>query len=201
MLVCLCASGTAFAATVQVEVRTPNGEPLANAVVTVSGPSSSPIATPGKLAIEQKNLQFHPYVLVVPRGASVAFPNLDQTRHHVYSFSPTGPFELKLFASGETRSVKFDKVGTIAVGCNIHDQMSAFIRVTDAPWMAITDANGVAAIPDVEAGSRVIEVWHPLQSGSQDASLKRNVTVTANAGILQSFELAVRKPLKIHSHY
>jgi plastocyanin len=200
LLVCLSASATAFAGTVRVEVRTPNGEPLANAVVTVSGPASSPVPAPGKLVVEQKNLQFHPFVLVVPRGASVAFPNLDQSRHHVYSFSLAGPFELKLYAAGETRSVKFAKTGTIAVGCNIHDQMSAFIRVTDAPWMAVTDANGVATIADVEAGNRAIEVWHPLQRGSQDATLKRTVLIATSA-ITQSFELAVRKPLDIHSSY
>jgi len=197
----LSASATALAGTVRVEVRTPSGEPVANAVVTVSGPASSSLTPPRKLVIEQKNLQFYPFVLVAPRGASVAFPNLDQTRHHVYSFSAAGPFELKLYGSGETRSVRFDKVGTVAVGCNIHDQMSAFIRVTDAPWATVTDAAGVAIIPDVEPGQRIIEVWHPHQRGSQEATLERNVTVRDRAGITQSFELAIRKPLDIHSPY
>jgi plastocyanin len=197
----LSASAAALAGTVRVEVRTPNGEPVANAVVTVSGPASSPLTISKKLVVEQKDLHFQPFVLVVPRGASVAFPNLDQTRHHVYSFSAAGPFELKLYGSGETRSVRFDKLGTIAVGCNIHDQMSAFIRVTDAPWATVTDAAGVATIPDVDPGQRTIEVWHPLQRGSQETTMERSITVPANTVLSQSFELAIRKPLDVHTSY
>lgn len=197
----LCACAPALADTVRIEVRTAKGEPLPDAVVTVSGPvSSAPLST-RKLVIEQKDLQFRPFVLVVPRGASVAFPNFDQTRHHVYSFSPAGPFELKLYGAGETRSVRFDKVGTIAVGCNIHDQMSAFIRVTDAPWSAVTDASGVATIPDVQPGTHVVEVWHPHQKGSPESTLRRTVSVAASGETVQSFELAIRKPLGLHSSY
>jgi hypothetical protein len=151
--------------------------------------------------IEQKDLAVHPFVLVIPRGASVSFPNLDQTRHHVYSFSPAGPFELKLYGFGETRSVRFDNLGVIALGCNIHDQMSAFIRVTDSPWAAVTNSAGLAVIDDVEPGERTIEIWHPYLKNGQGAALKRQVSIPADAGSRQVFEVAIRKPLDMHAAY
>ena len=91
-------------------------------------------APPGRhYYLRQRQHQFHPFVLVVPVGANVSFPNFDPTRHHVYSFSPAKRFELKLFARDQSRSVRFDKPGVVALGCNIHDQMSAFIDVVDTP--------------------------------------------------------------------
>ena len=83
----------------------------------------------GRFVVSQQNLQFHPFLTIVPVGADVSFPNLDPTKHHVYSFSPAKKFELKLFAKDQSRTVHFDKPGVVALGCNIHDQMSAFIVV------------------------------------------------------------------------
>ena len=76
----------------------------------------------------------------------MSFPNLDPTKHHVYSFSPAKRFELKLFAKDQSRTVHFDKPGVVALGCNIHDQMSAFIVVTDSAWTARTNAQGMAVV-------------------------------------------------------
>src|SRR5262245_6272386 len=102
------------------------GHPVPDAVVTlqpVNGSALHPRIETG-YRITQQNTQFHPFVSVVPAGATVAFPNLDPFRHHVYSFSPAKRFELKLFARDQTRSVIFDKPGVVAIGCNIHDSMS-----------------------------------------------------------------------------
>lgn len=200
-LTCLAMHASAWAADVRVEVKAPNGEPIANAVVTISGPAATSSLRSDGWVMQQKNLAFNPFVLVIPRGASVSFPNFDQTRHHVYSFSPAGPFELKLYGSGEARSVRFTKIGTVAVGCNIHDQMTAFIRVTDAPWAAVTDKSGVVELRNVEAGDRFIEVWHPQQRGSADAVLSSKVAVPSSGKISQTIQLTIRKPLDHHPAY
>ena len=102
----------------------------------------APRAPAAAIVVSQKNLQFHPFLTIVPVGADVSFPNLDPTKHHVYSFSPAKRFELKLFAKDQSRTVHFDKPGVVALGCNIHDQMSAFIVVTDSAWTARTNAQG-----------------------------------------------------------
>src|SRR6185437_15441331 len=108
-----------------------------------------------------KNLQFDPFVLIVPVGANVSFPNRDPVRHHVYSFSPTHPFELKLYGKDETRSVRFDKAGVVALGCNIHDNMVAFIKVVDTPFAAKTDDKGLAVLKGLPVGQVPVRIWHP----------------------------------------
>lgn len=112
--------------------------------------------------VAQQNLQFHPFLTIVPVGADVSFPNLDPTKHHVYSFSPAKKFELKLFAKDQSRTVRFDKAGVVALGCNIHDQMSAFIVVTDSTWTARTSAQGMAVFADAPNVSGRLTVWHPF---------------------------------------
>lgn len=201
MLLALAAGGNAFAADVSVTVRTPKGDPVENAVVTISGADRPGPAVPADLQMVQKNMQFHPFVMVAPRGASVSFPNMDRTRHHVYSFSPAGPFEMQLYGAGETRSVTFEKNGIIAVGCNIHDNMTAFIKVTDTPWAVITDSDGRAVIKDVAPGSRQIEIWHPYQKGGHDASFTESVEIPDTGILSREYEVVIQKPLGHHGSY
>ena len=132
------------AATLTVRVVDPSGRPVRDAVVTLYPSAGARAPRPGgRFVVSQQNLQFHPFLTIVPVGADVSFPNLDNTKHHVYSFSPAKRFELKLFAKDQSRTVHFDKPGVVALGCNIHDQMSAFIVVADSAWTARTNAQGM----------------------------------------------------------
>jgi plastocyanin len=151
------------AAPLSVRVIDPSGRPVRDAVVTLypSGNAARAARGNARFTVSQKDLQFHPFLTIVPVGADVSFPNLDPTKHHVYSFSPAKKFELKLFAKDQSRTVHFDHAGVVALGCNIHDQMSAFIVVTDSAWTARTNAQGTATFQDApNAPGRVI-VWHP----------------------------------------
>ena len=141
----------------------PSGRPVRDAVVAlypVSRRSPRPHAG-GRYVVSQQNLQFHPFLTIVPVGADVSFPNLDPTKHHVYSFSAAKRFELKLFAKDQSRTVHFDKPGVVALGCNIHDQMSAFIFVTDSAWTARTNAQGWPIFGDAPNSAGRLTVWHP----------------------------------------
>jgi plastocyanin len=165
-LVALAIAGAATplaAAVVSVRVIDTSGHPVRDAVVTLypTGPAARPARAGGHYVVAQQNLQFRPFLTVVPVGADVTFPNLDPTKHHVYSFSAAKKFELKLFAKDQSRTVHFDKAGVVALGCNIHDQMSAFIFVTDTAWTARTNAQGVAAFADAPNVSARVAVWHP----------------------------------------
>ena len=149
------------AAPLSVRVVDAAGKPVADAVVTLRASGSArPMPMGGGYSVSQKDLQFHPFVRIVPVGATVSFPNLDPTKHHVYSFSPAKRFELKLFAKDQSRSVTFDKAGIVALGCNIHDQMSAYIVVTDSAFTVKTDGRGVAQFADAPMGA-TMAVWHP----------------------------------------
>jgi plastocyanin len=151
------------AAPLAVRVVDASGRPVRDAVVTLypAGNAARPMRSSGHYVVSQKNIQFHPFVSIVPVGADVSFPNLDPTKHHVYSFSPAKRFELKLFAKDQSRTVHFDKPGVIALGCNIHDQMSAFILVTSSAWTARTNAQGMAVLADAPNAPGRLTVWHP----------------------------------------
>jgi plastocyanin len=151
------------AAPLSVRVVDGSGRPVRDAVVTLEpdGRAARAPRSGGHFVVAQKNLQFHPFLTVVPVGADVSFPNLDPTKHHVYSFSPAKRFELKLFAKDQSRTVHFDKPGVVALGCNIHDGMSAFILVTDSAWTARTNAQGVVTFLDAPNAPGRLTVWHP----------------------------------------
>ncbi|MBJ6121542.1 methylamine utilization protein [Sphingomonas mollis] len=151
----------ALAAPVTIDVRGANGQPLADAVVMVEV-AGGPRAVPhGSYTMEQKAIAFQPHVLIVPVGAAVSFPNRDPVRHHVYSFSKAKKFDLKLYGREDQRSIVFDQPGVVALGCNIHDSMNAFVIVTATPFAAKTNGMGRIALTDVPAGAATIRVWSP----------------------------------------
>jgi plastocyanin len=150
------------AASLTVRVVDSSGKPVRDAVVTLYPASGArPLKPSGRYTVSQQNLQFHPFLSIVPVGADVSFPNFDNTKHHVYSFSAAKRFELKLFAKDQSRTVHFEKPGVVALGCNIHDQMSAFIVITDSQWTARTNGQGVASFSDAPNASGRLVLWHP----------------------------------------
>ena len=161
----LALAGPVAAGDVTVEVRDAAGKPVRDAVVMVRPVAGLKPGTPMKVSwpmmMAQQNIQFAPYVLIVPLGSNVSFPNKDKVRHHVYSFSTPKRFELKLYGKDESRSITFDKPGVVSLGCNIHDTMIAFIYVTDTPYAAKSGADGVAVVQDAPAGASTLLVWHP----------------------------------------
>lgn len=126
--------------------------------------------------MRQRDQQFVPEVLVVPTGSTVEFPNDDTVLHHVYSFSPAKTFELGLYGKGLNPSVTFEQVGPVALGCNIHDNMRAYIYVSSANYFALTQADGTVAFHKVPASNYTLNVWHPRQRSPKDV-LPTNLTV------------------------
>src|SRR5581483_226878 len=153
----------AAAARVELELRQRDGKPLAGAVLYAVPTDARRVPAPQPAVMDQQNRRFVPQILPVQTGATVSFPNTDSISHHVYSFSPAKRFELYL-PKGERSSadaVVFDKPGVVALGCNIHDWMLAYILVVDTPWFTQTDRNGHAALADLPAGGYRLVVWHP----------------------------------------
>jgi plastocyanin len=149
-------------------VRDAAGKPLPNAVV-VAAPKDGkvPPAQPAIEVVDQIDKEFVPYVKPVRVGTQVQFPNKDNIRHHVYSFSPAKKFELPLYRGTPAQPVLFDKVGVVKLGCNIHDWMLAYIYVTDAPYFAKTTGDGRAHLDGLTRGSYRVWVWHPRMTGAE----------------------------------
>ena len=153
---------TTSAATLNVHVRNARGIPMQDAVVYAirdgrePGPPARRTAT-----MDQKNRTFVPHVLPVQVGTAVQFPNSDDIRHQVYSFSDAKKFQLPLYTGTPANPILFDKPGVVILGCNIHDRMSAYIIVVDTPHFAATGRDGSASLPNLGAGRYTVHVWHP----------------------------------------
>jgi plastocyanin len=187
------AASPAWAGDLVVTVTTPDGKPLANAVVTLPAPAGSPRpAFPWKLEIAQKEKTFVPFVLIAPAGSDVSFPNLDKFRHHVYSFSKGNKFELELYGREEKRSVTFKAVGTAAIGCNIHDQMVGFVRVVDTPYAAKTDASGLATIKAAPDGKARLTVWHPYAKAKEQVVVSET-TIAGETRVTVAVDIAAQR--------
>jgi plastocyanin len=182
MVAGLATATTALAGTINGIVKGTEGAAVSDAVVSAVPVSGSP--APGKHAgraiMDQQDKEFVPLVLAVQVGTEVAFPNKDNIRHHVYSFSPAKKFELPLYKGTQAAPLKFDKPGVVVLGCNIHDWMLGYVNVLETPYFATTGADGRARIADVPAGAYEIRIWHPrLLPGSPPPS-QRKTLATGN---------------------
>ncbi|ARN18803.1 methylamine utilization protein [Piscinibacter gummiphilus] len=161
LVLTLLSHGIVGAATLSVTVNDAAGRPLPDAVVMLEPVNGRlPVKPMTAVEVGQSARQFTPAVTVVTVGTSVSFPNHDTVRHHVYSFSPAKTFELKLYAGVPATPVVFDKPGVAVLGCNIHDQMAAWIVVVDTPHFARTTA-GPAQLAGIPPGNYRLKAWHP----------------------------------------
>jgi hypothetical protein len=93
----------------------------------------------------------------------VDFPNSDNIRHHVYSFSKAKTFELKLYADTPEQPVNFPEHGVVVLGCNIHDTMIGYIFVSNSNDTVTTNHTGQATL-NTDADISAVRVWHRHQS-------------------------------------
>ena len=173
---------SAQAGSFEAAVATQEGKPAEDTAVVLE-PLSGTVPHPHAPApaIEQRDREFRPYLTIVQTGTAVEFPNRDPFKHHVYSFSPAKVFEIKLYAGKPAQPVIFDKPGEVALGCNIHDWMEAYVLVVNTRYFAKTDANGHGIIADVPSGRYRLKLWHPRQKA---AFSSREIEIGAGPGKL-----------------
>jgi plastocyanin len=164
----------------EVVVKDERGKPVSDVVVSLILPSAAaPMPRPASAVMDQQNRMFVPLVLAVPVGTAVTFPNRDNIRHHVYSFSGPKRFELPLYIGTPAAPVVFDKPGVVVLGCNIHDWMVGYIYVSATPYFAKTTEDGVVRLADVPPGAYEARAWHPRMRGEPEKSGKP-ITITAS---------------------
>lgn len=196
MAVTLLACAALQAANLDVAVQDGAGHGIAGvAVIAVrdgGAPADATRAAPAAV-MDQRNLQFSPEMLVVRTGTAVDFPNSDQTRHQVYSFSPAKTFQLSLYAGRAHPPVVFNRAGIVTLGCNIHDQMIGYIYVTDSPWFALTGSDGHAVLRELPAGDYTLSAWHP-RLDELPRELRTRVSLGAEGGGTAGF--IIHRPLR-----
>ena len=195
----------AQAGDVQGLITDASGKPVANAVialygrdaaasVSVTATATATVTAPATAAMDQRDRQFAPHVLVVQRGTDVRFPNSDDIRHQVYSFSPAKTFSLPLYHGVPANPLRFDQAGEVVLGCNIHDRMLGYIYVVETPWFGKSDAAGALNIGNVPAGSYRARLWYPGLAQTA-VPIEKTVQVTATGSVSVSFDNAVAESL------
>jgi plastocyanin len=186
-----CALRTAWAADLTVNLTDANGKPVENAVVYAE-PIGRPLPAPhaSHAIIDQVNKRFVPAVNIIRTGTEVLFPNRDNFRHSIYSFSPAKVFTVKLYSGKQAPPVVFDKPGLVILGCNIHDIMAAWVVVVDTPYFGKSAAGGAAVIKDLEPGAYKLSAWYPAPTfvpvvsqvhvGGEPVTARMKVEVTAS---------------------
>ncbi len=172
-------SPSAAARTVSGQVLGQDGKPVAHAVVFVQEPALQPAAASSNAIMDQFNKTFVPEMLPIAVGTQVKFPNRDQIRHHVYSFSRPKRFELPLYKGEDAPPVLFDKPGVVKIGCNIHDWMSAIILVLPNERFAVTREDGTFSLPGLDAGTYTITAWH-AQSRDKTEELAQRIEIAGS---------------------
>jgi plastocyanin len=130
------------------------------AVVYLDGTFPTPTSHPTK-QIAQKDLAFLPALLPVQVGTTVEFPNLDDTYHNIFSYSPTKRFDLGRYRPEERPipSVLFDLAGLVTLRCDIHEHMRGLILVLNTPYFVITDEGGRFRLSALPSGRYTLKAW------------------------------------------
>ena len=197
-LLLLCSTAPGSAAELRVLVKDHHGKSVADVVVLAipADPKNAHLAKPPVDAVDQVDKQFVPYVKAVFVGSKVKFPNSDNIRHQVYSFSPAKKFELPLYGGTDAPPVVFDKPGVVVLGCNIHDWMVGYIYVSETPFFAKTEAAGTASIADLPPGEYTVRIWHPSMEHGEETTT-RQVTLNADSPTSVSWEVGLKPAYRV----
>ena len=152
------------------------------AVVYLEGSFPAP-ASPPVQQIVQTNFAFVPALLPVQVGTRVEFPNLDNTFHNIFSFSPAKRFDLGRYRPDEkpVPSQVFDKPGLITLRCDIHEHMRGLVLALDTPHFVISDAEGRFCMTNLPPGRFTLKAWLSSKiTLSVPVELKTNATLRVN---------------------
>ena len=174
------------------------GKPVADAVV-VAVPVEANVRIVARMrdaVVDQVGKEFVPRVMAIFVGTTVTFPNHDNVRHHVYSFSPAKRFELPSYPGVPAQPVVFDKPGVVVLGCNIHDWMIGYIYVSESPHFAKTGSDGKAVISDLPPRDYVVRVWHPDLEQAEEAT-RKNIDTSRAARVDVAWQLRLKPEVKL----
>lgn len=111
--------------------------------------------------MDQIELTFVPYVLPVLIGTTVDFHNSDDVLNNIFTPSWAGhKFNLGTYPKSVVRSFTFDRLGVVALLCNIHPDMEGYILVLQNPYFTIPDKEGRYQIKDIPPGIYDLRMWY-----------------------------------------
>jgi plastocyanin len=135
----------------------------------------------------QRGMQFHPSLLPIRVGTTVAFPNDDDFYHNVFSYSKSQRFDLGRYRKDDKPpEQKFEKPGVVKLYCEIHQHMRGVILVLDTPYFTRTETNGTYRLEDLPAGRYQLKAWaDERRVASKPVELKSGQTLRIDFDLRQ----------------
>jgi plastocyanin len=134
------------------------------------------------VTIDNRMMNFIPFVSVVAAGGKVVFTNEDPFPHNV--FSPDNEkFNMGNIPQHGAHQRVFHTPGAYSLLCNLHPGMLGYLLVTPSTWWAKTDAKGKFVMKHVPNGTYKVIAWAPRQS-----PVTQSITV-ADADATINFDL------------
>lgn len=134
---------------------------MAHVIVALSGVPREqiPAFEPGRLLLDNRECRFVPPVSVLTVGSTLESLNSDPVPHTVHLYGAV-QMNLSLPFQGMRATRSLERPGMVAVKCDLHGWMQAFIRVDEHPFHDVTDRTGAFRIAGVPPGEYTLEVWH-----------------------------------------
>jgi len=147
-----------------------NGE-LANVVLTLytkrgedpPEPHESYAETAeAEVVLDNHMCRFKPHVQLLRTSQTLVIKNSDTVGHNTKINSENHPINPILPPNQVLKDDQFDRAERLPAptSCNIHPWMSAWLVISDTPYMAVSDKNGEFLIENLPAGKHTFTVWH-----------------------------------------
>ena len=129
------------------------GDP--QAIISLSSELTLEVPFPQEpIEIDQYGRAFFPSVIAIRAGQEVLFRNSEDELHNVNVKDQNGEtiFNVGMPILGGTFQHTFERAGSYAVACNVHQEMAATIVVSDSVYTVLADRDGRFVIHDVLYG-------------------------------------------------
>lgn len=124
--------------------------------------------------LDQKACVFIPHIVVVRAETKLSVLNSDEMVHNIHTDTDINKESNSSMQPHETTHLKYDEPDHVAVHCDLHPWMKAWIVVAANPYFQVTGEDGSFKIEEIPAGTYSLSFWHETL-GEQ----KKEVTVKA----------------------
>jgi len=167
-----------------------DGDALANVFVYVkTGLEGRSFPVPSEpVVVDQQRCWYTPRVVGVRVGQPFQVLNSDPLLHNVraeaainQSFNQGQPVQGVRYS----HTFSTDEV-MVALRCDVHAWMNAWVGVMNHPYFAVTGADGRFSLPDLPAGTYTVEAWHEAAgttTGTVTVSARGTATLTLSLAV------------------
>jgi hypothetical protein len=181
-------SSTCYGFNLNLDIKDINGKAVENMIIYLSPLEGQKTPkTKRQIIISQSEKVFTPYISVTQVGNPLLFTNRDDITHHIYSVSEKNAFAFTLKPGQKVTRAAPSQAAEIAMGCNVHDWMSAHLLVLETAYFTQTNAQGQAQLSISQKGKFLLTLWHPQLLSTDN---RQHQPITINTDKMVSIHLS-----------